>query len=271
MQVIIIRGHDRESIKGLIAKEVKMDNFLYISMSGAKETMNALAIHSNNLANASTVGFKSSFEQARSMQVHGDGLPTRVFALSESPGQNFDSGIVNSTGRDLDVAIEGQGWFVVKSDTGDQGLTRNGEFNINANGFLTNAQGQEVMDEAGNAIFIPMPIEKFSIRKDGVIEVRPEGAPAEAMEDIAKLKLVNPDIKDLMRGADGLFRRSDGNPTQVSNEVVVANGSLELSNVNLSSELTSLINLQRSFEMQIKMMKKAEEMDKSSESLLRVS
>ncbi|MBB1274296.1 flagellar basal body rod protein FlgF [Psychromonas sp. SR45-3] len=248
-----------------------MDNFLYVSMSGAKETMNALAIHSNNLANASKTGFKASFEQARSMQVHGQGLPTRVFALTESPGQNFDSGIVHDTGRELDVAVEGEGWFVVKSESGDEGLTRSGDFNITAAGFLIDANGQEVMDQTGNNIYIPMPIEKFNIRKDGMIEVRPEGAPADAMEDIAKLKLVNPDIKDLMRGSDGLFRRIDGQPLQISNDVVVANGALESSNVNLSSELTSLINLQRSFEMQVKMMKKAEEIDKSSESLLRMS
>ncbi|MDA7746090.1 flagellar basal body rod protein FlgF [Psychromonas sp.] len=247
-----------------------MDNFLYVSMSGAKETMNALAIHSNNLANASKTGFKASFEQARSMQVYGHGLPTRVFALAESPGQNFDSGIVNSTGRDLDMAIEGQGWFVVKSEAGDEGLTRSGDFNINADGFLIDAKGLEVIDQQGNNIYIPMPIEKFNVRKDGVIEIRPEGAPAEGMEEIAQLKLVNPDIKNLMRGADGLFRRIDGQEAEFSDQVVVTNGALESSNVNLSSELTSLINLQRSFEMQIKMMKKAEEIDQSSESLLRV-
>ena len=247
-----------------------MDNFLYVSMSGAKETMNALAIHSNNLANASKTGFKASFEQARSMQVHGEGLPTRVFALAESPGQNFDSGIVHGTGRELDVAIEGEGWFVVKSDTGDEGLTRSGDFNITADGFLIDSSGKEVLDNTGSNIYIPMPIEKFNIRKDGVIEVRPEGAPPEGMENIAQLKLVNPDIKDLMRSADGLFRRIDGQQTEFSNGVVVTNGALEASNVNLSSELTSLINLQRGFEMQIKMMKKAEEIDESSESLLKV-
>ena len=247
-----------------------MDNFLYVSMSGAKETMNALSIHSNNLANASKTGFKASFEQARSMQVHGEGLPTRVFALAESPGQNFDSGIVHDTGRELDVAIEGQGWFVVKSDTGDEGLTRSGDFNITADGFLIDASGKEVLDNTGNSIYVPMPIEKFNIRKDGVIEVRPEGAPPDGMENIAQLKLVNPDIQDLMRGSDGLFRRIDGEQTQFSNQVVVTNGALEASNVNLSSELTSLINLQRSFEMQIKMMKKAEEIDTASDSLLRV-
>lgn len=247
-----------------------MDNFLYISMSGAKETMNALAIHSNNLANASKTGFKASFEQARSLQVHGHGLPTRVFSLAESPGQNFDSGIIRRTDRDLDVAIEGQGWFVVKSEAGDEGFTRSGDFNINADGFLIDAKGLEVVDEQGGNIFIPMPIEKFNIRKDGVIEIQPEGAPPDAMEDIAKLKLVDPDIKDLMRGADGLFRRIDGQQVQASDDVMVSTGALESSNVNLSSELTSLINLQRSFEMQIKMMKKAEEIDKSSDSLLRI-
>ena len=113
-------------------------------------------------------------------------------------------------------------------------------------------------------------LDKFNIRKDGVIEIRPQGAPADGMEEIAQLKLVNPDIRDIMRGADGLFRRIDGQPVQFSPDVVVSNGTLEASNVNLSSELTSLINLQRNFEMQIKMMKKAEEIDESSDSLLRV-
>ena len=248
-----------------------MDNFLYVSMSGAKETMNALAIHGNNLANANKTAFKASFEQARSMQVNGHGLPTRVFALAESPGQNFDSGIVHGTDRDLDVAIEGEGWFVVQSEAGDEGLTRSGDFNIDVDGFLIDMKGQQVLDDRGNAIFVPMPIEKFNIRRDGVIEILPEGAPPEALEEIAQLKLVNPNIKDLMRGADGLFRRSDGAPVQISDDVVVVNGALESSNVNLSSELTSLINLQRSFEMQIKMMKKAEEIDKSSDTLLQVS
>jgi len=247
-----------------------MDNFLYVSMSGAKENMNALAIHSNNLANASKTGFKASFEQARSMQVHGDGLPTRVFSLAESPGQNFDSGIVHETGRELDVAVEGEGWFVVRADAGDEGLTRSGDFNITADGFLIDANGQEVLDSVGNSIFVPMPIEKFSIRQDGVIVIRPEGAPADGMEEVAQLKLVSPNIQDLMRGEDGYFRRIDGQQPEVSDEVVVTSGALEASNVNLSGELTSLINLQRNFEMQVKMMKKAEEIDQSSESLLKV-
>jgi len=247
-----------------------MDRFLYISMSGAKENMNALAIHGNNLANASKTGFKASFEQARSMQVYGEGLPTRVFSVAEEPGQNFESGILQTTGRDLDVAIEGEGWLVVESQLGGQAMTRSGGLNVNQQGYLVDTQGNQLLDRQGNPVYIPLPVEKFSIRKDGVVEIRPTGAPAEAMEEIAQLKLVNPSVKDLMRGQDGLFRRIDGVEPEFDELVSLQSGTLEASNVNLSGELTSLINLQRQFEMQIKMMKQAEEIDKSSESLLRV-
>ena len=247
-----------------------MDRFLYISMSGAKESMNALAIHGNNLANANKTGFKASFEQARSMQAYGQGLPTRVFALAEEPGQNFESGSLQMTGRDLDVAIQGEGWLVVESSLGGQAMTRSGGLNINQEGYLVDTQGNQVLDQQANPIYIPLPVEKLNIREDGMVEVRPVGAPAEAMEKVAQLKLANHNVKDIMCGQDGLFRRIDGVAPEESDQVTLQSGSLEASNVNLSSELTSLINLQRQFEMQIKMMKKAEEIDKSSESLLRV-
>lgn len=247
-----------------------MDKFLYISMSGAKESMNALAIHSNNLANANKTAFKASFEQARSMQIFGPGQPTRVFSVTEEPGQNFESGIMQTTGRDLDISIQGDGWFVVKSELGGEGMTRSGGLNISQAGFLVDNNGSQVLNIEGEPIYIQLPVEKFNIRQDGMVEVRPEGAPANAMEEIAQLKLVNPNVKDIMRGEDGLFRRIDGATPNLDINVRIQSGTLEASNVNLSSELVSLINLQRHFEMQVKMMKNAEEIDKSSESLLRV-
>jgi len=247
-----------------------MDRFLYISMSGAKENMNALAMHGNNLANANKIGFKSSFEQARSMQAYGVGLPTRVFSLAEEPGQNFESGALQMTGRELDLSVQGDGWMVVQSQLGDQGMTRDGGLNIDRNGFLVDSKRNQVLDENSQPIIIPGPVEKLSIRRDGMIEIRPAGAPADGMEDVARLKLANPDIRDLKRGADGLYRRIDGAEPLVDRNVSVQSGSLESSNINISTELTSLINLQRLFEMQIKMMKKAEEIDTASDSLLRV-
>ena len=247
-----------------------MDRLLYVSMSGAKENMNALAIHSNNLANANKTGFKASFEQARSMQAYGQGLPTRVFSLAEEPGQNFESGALQTTGRDLDVAIQGNGWLVVDSQFGNQAMTRAGGLNIDVEGYLVDTKGNQVLSDQGAPINIPLPVEKLSIRPDGMIEIRPAGAPAEGMEEVAQLKLVNPSIKEIRRGEDGLYRRVDGVDPEVDDRVKLQSGTLENSNVNLSSELTGMINLQRQFEMQIKMMKKAEEMDSASDSLLRV-
>ncbi len=86
--------------------EQMVDKLLYVSMTGAKQSMNALAIKANNIANANTTGFKADLAQARSMQAFGDGLPTRVFSMAENPTANFQSGAIQTTGRDLDIAIK---------------------------------------------------------------------------------------------------------------------------------------------------------------------
>jgi flagellar basal-body rod protein FlgF len=88
-----------------------MDKMLYIAMSGAKQNMQALSVNANNLANAKTTGFKADLAQARSMQVFGEGQPSRVFAMTERASQNFDSGAILNTGRSLDIAVEGDGFF----------------------------------------------------------------------------------------------------------------------------------------------------------------
>ena len=85
-----------------------MDKLLYIAMSGAKQNMQALSVNANNLANAKTTGFKADLAQARAMQSFGEGMPTRVFSMTERASQNFDSGALLNTGRDLDIAIEGE-------------------------------------------------------------------------------------------------------------------------------------------------------------------
>lgn len=248
-----------------------MDRMLYIAMSGAKENMNSLAVRGNNLANANTTAFKADFEQARAMQAFGEGLPTRVFSLTERPSQSFESGSIALTGRDLDVALEGNGWISVLDDSGQQAMTRNGALQISDTGVLKTGSGQTVLGEGNQPIVIPLPFEKLEINRDGTIEVMPEGATATGMEEVGRIKLVNPDVQDITKGHDGLFRRKDGQNEVAAAEVSLVKGALETSNVNVVSEMTNLISLQRQFEMQIKMMKTAEETDKSSESLLRVS
>jgi len=247
-----------------------MDKLLYISMSGAKENLNATAIRANNLANAKTTGFKSDIEQARSMQAFGEGMPTRVFSLTERPAQDFSSGPLISTSRDLDVAIQGEGWLVVESEDGTPALSRAGSLQIDAEGMLRNAAGQYVLGDGG-PIALPIPIDKLKIGNDGVITVHPQGAPATVVEEAGRLQLTNPDHRDLVKGSDGLFRLKDGGPFEPDAAVTIASGMLEGSNVNSVSEMVDLITLQRQFDMQVKMMKTAEEIDTSQDRLLRLS
>lgn len=245
-----------------------MDKMLYVAMSGAKQNMHALSINANNLANAKTTGFKTDLAQARSMQAFGEGMPSRVFAMTERASQNFDSGSLLTTGRDLDIAIEGHGWIAVQSQDGSEAYTRDGHLVITENGNLQTPNGDLVMGEAG-PVFLPLPVNNIQISRDGTIMIQPEGAPSTVQEEAGRIKLVNPDTRLIEKGNDGLFRRKDGNQELADVNVRIQNGMLESSNVNPVNEMTEMIALQRQFEMQLKLMKTAEDIDASSAALLR--
>ncbi|GLX77658.1 flagellar basal-body rod protein FlgF [Thalassotalea insulae] len=244
-----------------------MDKMLYIAMSGAKQNMKALAINANNLANAKTTGFKADLAQARSMQAFGEGLPTRVFAMTEKSSQNFDSGALLTTGRDLDIAVQGHGMIAVQARDGREGYTRDGHLSITEDGYLQTSRGDLVMGDSG-PISLPLPVNNIEITADGTIMVQPAGAPTTIQEEVARIKLVNPDTRTLKRDNDGLFR-GKLNESDADVSVQLRSGMLESSNVNPVGEMTEMIALQRQFEMQLKLMKTAEEIDSASASLLR--
>lgn len=253
-----------------------MDKMLYIAMSGAKENFNGISIHGNNLANASTTGFKADLNQARAMNVYGDGLQTRAFSMSERPGYNLDLGTVMTTGRNLDVCIKGDGFIAVQGKDGAEAFTRNGSLQIDINGVLRNSSGHAVLSVDGEEIVLPMPLEKIQINKDGVISGRPEGAGPEVIEEFGQIKLSKIDPKTLVKGGDGLFRSSLSRndiyeAVQSDPSVELLSGVLESSNVNVVEEMTSLIRLQRQFDMQLKLMETAKDIDESQTSLLRFS
>ncbi|MDN2480557.1 flagellar basal body rod protein FlgF [Vibrio astriarenae] len=249
-----------------------MDRSLFLAMSGAKQNMQAMQLRANNLANVSTTGFRADLAQARSMQAYGEGLPTRVFSMTERPGHSFNQGSVITTGRDLDVTVQGDGWISVLDKTGQEGLTRNGNLNVSDTGLLMNSAGQLILGENDAPITLPVPISKVEIGTDGTVSVVPQGAPADALEIVDRIKLTNTNNQTLFKDTNGLFRAKDPNQVyQADANVTLLKGAIEGSNVNAVGEMTSLIDLQRQFEMQVKMMSTAEEMDKASDSLLRSS
>lgn len=245
-----------------------MDRMLYVAMSGAKQTMLAQAVNNNNLANVSTHGFRADLFQQRSMHVTGDGLPTRVFAMTERPGFREESGSLETTGRQLDVAIDGQGWIAVDPGDGSEAFTRSGNFHIDEAGWLTTSSGHKVLGDAG-AINIP-PAEKFEIGKDGTITILPLGQDPSAMAAIGRIKLVDPPRDNLVKGKDGLVRAADGIKTLPDARVKMVSGALESSNVNAMEALVNMISLARQFEAQVKMMDVADQAAQNATQMMRL-
>ncbi|MEH6470260.1 MAG: flagellar basal-body rod protein FlgF [Halopseudomonas sp.] len=234
-----------------------MDKLLYLSMTGATQTMLAQTAHANNLANANTTGFKSDMAQARAMAVIGEGHQSRVYAMTERPATDLSSGVNQHTGRELDVAVQDHGWIAVQSANGSEAYTRAGELHVDAVGQLRTGTGLPVIGEGG-PIELP-PSSKIEIAGDGTITVRVQGSQANELAVVDRIKLVNPDPQTLIKGLDGLLRVKGGAAAAIDPLVKLESGHLETSNVNAVSELTAMIGLSRRFEMNIKMMKSAEE------------
>ncbi|HIV56158.1 MAG TPA: flagellar basal-body rod protein FlgF [Candidatus Anaerobiospirillum stercoravium] len=245
-----------------------MDSMLWVAMSGAKENFHSLSVRSNNLANANTTGFKAEFENTRAMSVFGNAYPTRAFAMTEVPGYNFQGGAMQTTGRTLDVAIQGDGFFAVADAQGNEAYTRYGNLALGPDGVLHTSNGLDVLDEAGNQIVLPMPLAEVNINSDGYITGKPLGADSDVVETYQRIKMVKPDLTTLEKGYDGLFRSRDGATLQMDNTAQLQSGMLEASNVNPVEELTSLIRVQRQYEAQIKMMQAAGDMDDQQNRLL---
>jgi flagellar basal-body rod protein FlgF len=244
-----------------------MDRMLYVAMSGAKETLLAQATNSSNLANANTPGFLADLQQFRSMPVFGDGYPTRVYALSERPDVDFKSGSIVQTGKDLDVALNGKGWIAVQAPDGSEAYTRRGDLVLDANGLLTTGNGLPVIGNGG-PIAIP-PAEKIDIAPDGTISIRPLGQAVNELAIVDQIKMINPENSDMEKGLDGLMRLKDGVSAEPDSTLQLVSGALESSNVNVVDSMVDMIELSRRFEIQVKMMKTAEEMEQGSTSILR--
>jgi flagellar basal-body rod protein FlgF len=245
-----------------------MDKFLYIAASGAKQDLMATGVRANNLANAQTNGFKAQLEQARAMPAYGEGLPTRVFSMTESPSNNYEGGPMITTDRALDVALQGDGWLSVQTPQGEEAYTRAGGLTMSSDGALLDPKGNMVMGQNG-PIFLPVPLDNITISGDGGISARLQGAPQNAIEEVGQLKLVNPPLDEMKRREDGLFDLKSGEIAEQDINVQVKSGMLEGSNVNAVDEMVNMISLQRHYEMQVKLMKKADSLSSSGNSLLR--
>jgi flagellar basal-body rod protein FlgF len=245
-----------------------MDRMLYVAMTGAKETLNAQAVNNHNLANASTTGFRAELSAFQSRAVDGSGYASRVYATNASTGWNNQSGALLSTGRDLDVAINGDGWIAVQGPDGKEAYTRAGDLQIDPNGNLTNGAGHPVLGDGG-PINVP-PYTSIFFARDGSISVVAQGQTPDTTATVDRIKLVKPADSALVRSDDGLFRMKDGSDAPSDPTVQLGAGTLESSNVNTADAMVTMIELARHFEMQVKAIRTAEENGAAAAQIMRV-
>jgi len=237
-----------------------MDRIVYTAGSGASRTLEHQAVVSNNMANASTAGFRAQLAQYRSVPVVGDGLPTRVGTVAVTPSADFTVGPMQTTGRAMDIAVQGDGWLSVFTPEGEA-FTRAGNLHVGVDGVLKNAQGMALMSEDNQPIAVPDNAQ-LSFGADGTITALGAGDEPNAVALLGRLKLVNPDPQAIVRGDDGLFRLQapeGGQPALavMDPNVRITDGTLEGSNVNPMEAMVAMINNGRRFEMQMKVIQHA--------------
>jgi flagellar basal-body rod protein FlgF len=243
-----------------------MDRLIYTAMTGAKHVFMQQAGTANNLANASTVGFKAQEHRFRAVPVEGSGMPTRAFVVDASVSDVMDQGPLMFTGRNLDVAVEGKGWVAVQMPDGSEAYTRAGSLDVNVAGVLETKGGYTVAGDGG-PITVP-PDNNIEIAADGTVSVVSTFGTPNNVNALGRIKLVNPPETDMVRGADGLFRLRSGQPATSDQDVKLASGTLEGSNVNVTDAMVNLISLSRQFEMQMKMITTADTNAQRADQLL---
>ena len=245
-----------------------MDKLIYTAASGLKSHMAAQAAIANNMANASTIGFRAEKVNFNSLLLKGPGFDSRQPASEEVTDFDRSAGAVTTTGRNLDVAIPGEQWMAVQANDGTEGYTRRGDLNISATGVLETGDGFPVMG-SGGPITVP-PATSVSIAQDGTISIVPVGGDAKNPQVIDRIKFASAQGSQTVKGLDNLIHVQGGGILPTDENAKCISGALEQSNVNMTQSLVDMIENQRSYEVQANLMKSAKDMDESAASVMRM-
>ncbi|ABQ67632.1 flagellar basal body rod protein FlgF [Rhizorhabdus wittichii] len=245
-----------------------MDKLIYSSLSAMRSAMARQTMTANNLANANTVGFRGEMSSSTALWLKGDGFDSRATNSGEVTSADMSEGTINETGRDLDVALQGKDTLLaVQSREGDEAYTRRGDLQIGDSGLLTTGDGMPVLGDGG-PITLP-PYDRLVIAGDGTISIVPQGGDPTQMQMVDRLKLVSTNGSAVAKGLDGLFRPQSGGTLGADPQAAVRQGAIEGSNVNVSTTLIDMIEASRDWDMQVKMMSSAQDIDKASADLMR--
>lgn len=248
-----------------------MDKSLYVAMTGARASLQAQATVSHNLANANTPGFKEVLAHTSPFPVTGPGWNSRVDTIYHDSGFSPRNGSTQATGNALDVSLQSGNWLAVQGTDGSESYTRNGSLQLTANGQLVTTDGHPVLDVNGQPVALP-PYQAIELGQDGTVSIIPQGEGPQTLAEVARLRVVSADSSRLVRGLDGLMRNTTPDqPFAAAQGKALESGVLEGSNVDATQALVQMINLQRQYEMQVKVIKHGDENAQSANSLLRLN
>jgi len=253
-----------------------MDRLVFTSNATIKEQATARQVLVNDLANVSTVGFKSSYDVAlKTVKVEGSGFDSRYQAQAVARDLiRLEPGPVMATGRPMDIALADRAVLTVQAPNGDVAFTRRGDLKINPQGQLENGSGHLVLGNGG-PIAVP-PGMMVSINPDGTVYAKDPAQPSTAPSVlIDQLRLREGGDAKLGRRPDGLFK-VDGQPDGTDIPLGDAQPrlipqALEGSNVSAIEAMTRLIDQSRSFETQIRIIKETKALDESGASMMKTA
>jgi len=258
-----------------------MDRMVHTALNSLKMILQNQQITSQNIANASVVGYRrdSNSEFGTSYLNSEIGLNTRVFATREIGSFSNQQGDLESTENPLDVAIKGEGYFLIQPIEGEIALSRRGDFKIDNEGQLMDGQGSFILGQDLQPIVLP-PFNNVQISGDGIINIKPIDAPADAPFQLAAtIGTTLAEEIDLEKDSSGFIKpkafvneNGDTEVPQINADqgVQMVNNYLEKSNVNPVEELILTLEHQRNYETHVKFIDLAKQMDEGGASLMRV-
>lgn len=248
-----------------------MDRSIYTALNSMSILRDNQSVTAQNLANISVTGFQKDIQiNFASVYLDRDkGIDPRVLALQEPGGFDATPGPIQQTGAPLDVAIDGNGYFIVKPENGKTALSRRGDFTVSANGILQDGTGTQPLSIDLEPITIP-PHRKISVSGDGFIEIEPLNAPLGQKVIVGQIGTTFGSEVPLAKTVDGFVRPIDGSIPEPDNRTILLSGFLEGSNVKSVEELVTGIDQSRAYEVNVKFISTAQEIDEASASLMRM-
>lgn len=228
-----------------------MDNIGYTSLTRQSGLMREMQSVANNIANASTTGFRREgvvFSEYIHALTPGD--PSLSMATANTRALDLQQGALTRTGGTFDFAIEGDGFFLLDGPDG-QFLTRAGAFTPSAEGELSTPDGYRLLDGGGAPVFVPPDAQAVSVAADGTLSIDGRA--------VAQIGLYAPaDQNDLLH-RDGVRFDAPGGTEPVLEGAAILQGYVEGSNVDPITEVARMIEVQRSYELGQKFLEKEDE------------